>query len=226
MKLYLSHAIEFVRSRMDELSYNNDDMIVPADDDRNFDNTVEKLLPEAAEFVYRAAPSRLLEPQGEIAVSAPGTQNAGILSSELRQDGSIAVTIDLDGGFLRMVSFKSDDSGIFVTEAVAFDSPKARMQENPYTRGTYDDPVVVERKTPRRLVLAYYSVRDMGAAPGFRIGKIDKPSYAQDADGKSIFSPDFLTLAVLNRLTGMVLETYGSAQQAQAFYQKSATYFA
>lgn len=226
MRLYLSNAIEFVRARMDELSYNNDDMIVPADDDRNFDNTVEKLLPEAAEFVYRAAPANLLEPQEEIAVPAPGTQVTGILSSELRQDGSIAVTIDLDGGFLRMVSFKAGDSDIFVTDTVAHDSPKARMQANSYTRGTYDDPVVVERKTPRRLHLAYYSVRDPEAAPGFVIEKINKPSYSEDVDGKSIFSPDFLNLAVLNRLTGMVLETYGSAQQAQAFYQKSATYFA
>ena len=226
MRLYLSNAIEFVRARMDELPYDNDDMIVPADDDRNFDVTVERLLPEAAEFICRAAPSGLLEPQGEIAVPSPGTPTDGILSSELRPDGSIAVTIDLDGGFLRMVSFKADDSDIFVTGAVPFDSPKARMQVNPYTRGTYDDPVVVERKSPRRLFLEYYSVRDKESAPGFRIGKIDKPSWSQDADGKSIFSPDFLVPAVLNRLTGMVLETYGSAQQAQAFYQKSATYIA
>lgn len=226
MRLYLSDAVEFVRARMDELSYNNDDMIVPADDDRNFDKTVEKLLPEAAEFVYRVAPARLLEPQEEIAVPAPGTQVAGILSSGLRQDGSIAVTIDLDGGFLRMVSFKAGDSSVYVTDTVAHDSPKARMQANPYTRGTFDDPVVVERKTPRRLRLDYYSVRDRANAPGFTIEKINKPSYATDGNGKSIFSPDFLSLAVLNRLTGMVLETYGSAQQAQAFYQKSATYFA
>lgn len=226
MKLYLSNAIDFVRSRMDELSYNNDDMIVPADDDRNFDNTVEKLLPEAAEFVYRAAPASVLEPQEEIAVPAPGTQVAGILSSELRRDGSIAVTIDLSGGFLRLVSFKAEDSDIPVSDIVAFDSQTARMQMNPYTRGTYDAPVVVGRKTPRRLHLAYYSVRDPEAAPGFVIAKIDKPSFSTDSDGKNIFCPDFLSLAVLNRLTGMVLETYGSLQQAQAFYQKSATYYA
>lgn len=226
MKLYLSNAIEFVRARMDELSYNNDDMIIPADDDRNFDNTVEKLLPEAAEFIYRAAPSNLLEPQEEIVVPAPGTETEGILSSVLRQDGSIAVTIDLDGGFLRMVSFKANDSDIYVTAPVPHDGPMARMQANPYTRGTYDAPVVVERKTPRRLTLTYYSVRDREAAPGFVIEKINKPSYEDGEGGKSIFSPDFLTSAVLNRLTGMVLETYGSAQAAQSFYQKSAIYIA
>ena len=226
MKLYLSKAIEFVRARMDELSFDNDDMIVPAEDDRNFDVTVEKLLPEAAEFVCRAAPADLLEPQGEISVAAPGEPADGVLSSELRSDGSIAVTIDLDGGFLRLVSFKADDSPVFVTAAVPHDGPEARMQSNPYARGTWDDPVLVERKTPRRLHLAYHSVRDLGAAPGFVIEKIDKPSYSQDADGKSVFSPDFLANAVLNRLVGMVLETYGSAQLAQAFYQKSATYYA
>lgn len=226
MKLYLSDAIEFVRARMDELSFSNDDMISPADDDRNLDTTIGKLLPEAAELVVRAAPAHLLEPQSEIVVSRVGDAEDGIESSELRPDGSISVAIDLDGGFLRLVSFKASDSDVFITEPVAYNSPEARMQGNPYVSGTYDDPVLVERKTPRKYRLAYWSVRDPEAVVGFTIQKIDKPSYEDDSDGKSIFCPDFLAPAVLNRLTGMVLETYGQVQQAQAFYKKSANYIA
>ncbi len=218
MRLYLSDAIEFVRARMDELSYNNDDMIVPADDDRNFDTTVEKLLPEAAEFIFRAAPARLLEPQ-----DAVRQNSADVESHSLKEDGSLVITIDLSGGFLRLVSFKSDDSDIYVTQTVPFDGPSARMQANLYVRGTWDDPVLVERKVPGKLELRYYSVRNSGVEPGFTLYKINKPSYSGD---KSIFSPDFLTPAILNRLTAMVLEAYGSVQQAQAFYQKSANYYA
>ena len=162
MRLYLSDAIEFVRARMDELSYNNDDMIVPADDDRNFDTTVEKLLPEAAEFIFRAAPARLLEPQ-----DAVRQDSADVESHSLKEDGSLVITIDLSGGFLRLVSFKSDDSDIYVTQTVPFDGPSARMQANLYVRGTWDDPVLVERKVPGKLELRYYSVRNSEVEPGF-----------------------------------------------------------
>lgn len=225
MKVYLQDAIEFVRARMDELSFSNDDMILPADDDRNFDRTVETLLPEAAEYIVRVAPAELLEPQGEISVEAVGDTADGV-ESELRDDGSIAVMIDLDGGFLRLVSFKATDSDVYMTHPVPFNSPEARKQSNRFVRGTYDYPVLVERKTARRLHYAYYSVRNTEAVPGFTIQKIDKPSYAEDADGKSIFCPDFLVPAVLNRLTGMVLDAYKETQQAQNFYQKSASYIA
>ena len=223
MKLYLQDAIEFVRARMDELSFSNDDMILPADDDRNFDRTVETLLPEAAEFIIRVAPAEMLEPEAEIDVESVGDAAEGIESSELKSDGSIAVTIDLDGGFLRLVSFKASDSDVYMTHPVPFNGPDARKQSNPYVRGTYDYPVLVERKTPRKYRLAYYSVRDPEDSVGFTIQKIDKPSYADD---DSIFCPDFLVPAVLNRLTGMVLDAYKESQQAQAFYQKSASYIA
>lgn len=226
MRLNLSYAVEFVRARMDELSFSNDDMVSPAEDDRNLDTTVEKLLPEAAEFIERAAPAGLLEPQGAISVSRVGDAAEGIESSVVREDGTIEITIDLDGGFLRLVSFWATDSDIFVTQPVPFDSPEARIQANPYVSGTYDDPVLVERKTPRKYHLAYHSVRDPESSVGFVIQKIDKPSYEDTGDGKSIFCPDFLAPAVLNRLVAMVLDAYGYAQQAQAFYQKSASYIA
>lgn len=221
MRLYLSDAIEFVRARMDELSFNNDDMISPADDDRNFDTTVEKLLPEAAEFIDRAAPANLLEPEKSISVPSVGSEVDGIESSELMEDGSIRVNISLESGFLRAVNFICSDSDIYITRPVPFDSPEARMQTNPYVRGTYDAPVLVERKEPGRVVLTYYSVKDMENVPGFVLYKIDKPSYADD---NSIFCPDFLGPAVLNRLTGMVLDTYKENQHAQTFYQKSLSY--
>lgn len=223
MRLYLSDAIEFVRARMDELSFNNDDMISPADDDRNFDTTVEKLLPEAAEFVDRAAPASLLEPEKMIYVSSVGASADGIESSELMEDGSIKIKISLDSGFLRAVSFICSDSELYVTGTIAFDSPEARMQTNPYVRGTYDAPVLIERKEPGKVILTYYSVKDTADVPGFTLYKIDKPSYADD---KSIFCPDSLGPAVLNRLTGMVLDTYRENQLAQTFYQKSLSYIA
>ena len=46
--MLLSDAISFVRARLDEIAFNQDDMISAAQDDRNLDTTVERLLPEAA----------------------------------------------------------------------------------------------------------------------------------------------------------------------------------
>ena len=89
MRIYLSDAIEFVRARMDELPFNNDDMILPAEDDRNFDNTVGKLLPEAAELVVRSAPANLLEPETEIFIPEVGYGTEGVESAVLLDDGAI-----------------------------------------------------------------------------------------------------------------------------------------
>ena len=221
MKLYLSKAIEFVRARMDELSFSNDDMISPADDDRNFDTTVEKLLPEAAETVVMAAPAELLEPQTE-AYCTPGSSLPSPVSGLDIEDGVMKFSVSLGSGFLRLVSFVSKDSGIYIVHPVPFDSPAARIQLNAYVRGTYDNPVLVERKAPGKIEYAYYSAKDEGGSP-FILSYINTPSYASESVGKSVFCPHPLELAVLNRLTAMVLDAYND-QRSQLFYQKANSY--
>lgn len=218
MYLPLSDAVNFVRSRIDELSYNNDDMISPADDDRNFDKTVEKLLPEAAEAVFRAAPAALLEPEKLIQIPSLTQIPSGVESASI-QGGVMVFVLNYSSGFLRLVSFKSGDSDIYVTIPTAFDSPEARKQTNPYTKGTYDAPVLIERKLPGKEEFSYYSARG-SSWPGASVYTIDKPSYTDD---KTIFCPSLLDLAVLNRLVGMVLDAYGD-QRSQLFYQKSNSY--
>ena len=217
MNLYLSDAVTFVRARIDELPYNNDDMISPADDDRNFDKTVEKLLPEAAEVTIMAAPAELLEPQDAMTYKQGSALPSGIGSVSV-DNSVVTVMIPLGTGFLRLVAFKSDDSEIYVTNPVPFNSPEARMQANGYVRGTYDNPVLVERRLPNATEFKYYSIRS--SSPGFTIYKIDKPSYSGDM---TIFCPKQLEVAVLNRLVGMVLDAYGD-QRSQLFYQKSNSY--
>lgn len=217
MRLNLSEAVEFVRARIDELSYNNDDMINPADDDRNFDKTVEMLLPEAATAIIVTAPAELLEPEKAI-VYTPGSPLPSGIGSVSANDGVVTVKIPLSSGFLRLVSFKSSDSEIYVTNPIAFNSPEARMQANGYVRGTYDDPALVERRLPNETEFKYYSQRGTTPVP-FTIFKIDKPSYTDN----TIFCPAQLEYSVLNWLTGMVLDAYGDQRSAE-FYKKSTTY--
>jgi len=232
MKLYLSNAIEFVRSRMDELSYSNDDMIVPADDDRNFDNTVEKLLPEAAEYTYLAAPVTSVSPsdgfqfrvtEDEVFVFGNAT-----FGSDSVQGGLVGDVADLffdttNTGLRRILSLQYVESGIDITHFVPNDSPEARMQLNPYTKGTADNPVAVMRTAQTGVGIKYYSVNEGDESAMFQVRVITAPKYATDKSGAYIFCPDRLNYAVLNRLTAMVLDAYND-QRAQLFYQKANSY--
>ena len=221
MKLYLSDAIEFVRARIDELPYSNDDMISPADDDRNFDNTVEKILPEAAETIIMAAPAELLEPETEVYCDPEGVVPSPV--SDLSIEGGVMrFSVSLETRFLRLVSFVSKDSGIYVVHPVPFDSPTARMQLDSYVRGTYDSPILVERKAPGKMEYTYYSAKRADGSP-FIFSFINSPTYASENEVKAVFCPHPLELAVLNWLTARVLEAYGD-QRSQQFYQKANSY--
>lgn len=232
MRLLLSDAIVFVRARLDELSYSNDDMILPADDDRNFDETVEKLMPEAAEAIFRNAPAELMEPELTLYVDVDGTglHNISPSDDDILWEGGLSdkvakIILRTTTGLLRVVSITAKNSGIFFTEAKPFDSVEARVQTNKYTRGTFDAPVLVKRPVPGGLEYKYYSIHPEKDVEGFYIGVLRMPKYVDEGtDTQGIFCPDRLGTAVLNRLTGMVLEAYKETQLAGGFYEKSSNY--
>lgn len=200
--MLLSDAISYVRARLDEIAFNQDDMIGAEQDDRNLDTTVERLLPEAVKVVVLSAPAHLLEPD--------------TIKTQVADNIAVIVIVE---DFLRMVYMKATDSDIYVASAVPFNSPEARMQENLYTRGTPDAPVVVQRPMRTYAVhLTYYTMLEAGSVD---LAYIKTPKVE---DGE-IFCPSLLTEAVLNELTAQVLETYND-QRAQLFHQKVTTYLA
>lgn len=201
--MLLSDAISFVRARLDEIAFNQDDMISAAQDDRNLDTTVERLLPEAAEVVFLSAPAHLLEAE----------------TTETKQNQYGAVNIVPAGDFLRLVYVKASDSDIYVSNAVPFNSPEARMQEDKYTRGTPDAPVLVQGPSDSGDTdFRYYTMTSHGS---IKLAYIKMPQIASG----TIFCPRLLTEAVLNELTAKILETYND-QRAQLFHQKATTYLA
>lgn len=213
MNLALSTAIAFVRSRMDEIAFNPGDMIDASLDDRNLETTVEKLLPESAEAIILSAPAGMLEPEYTYSVgvqdSLPAVFDSAVLSS-----GALRMVVN-DASFLRLVSFKASDSVIYVTEPVPYDSPEARMQQNPYVRGTKDEPTIVRRDLSNdKIELIYYTA----SSRAFEFSYIGKPELS--GSPATMFCPIQLETAVLNYLTGKVLETYGD-QRSQSFYQKA-----
>lgn len=219
--MLLSSAISFVRTRMDEIAFNNDDMILAGQDDRNLDVTIERLLPEAAQVVFLAAPVALLSPEVELEydMSSQDPQPSYIEQIDL-DEPKLEIELNATAAFLRLVYFKADDSDVFVTKTVPFNSPKARQQSNEYVRGTADAPVIVERKTASdHVVLSYYGTE----SSDFLLGFIKKPAITGSDAARQVFCPQGLEEAVLNQLTGMVLDTY-SDQRSQLFYQKANNY--
>lgn len=139
MELYISEIREFVRARIDELAAEESDMLLDEIDDRNLNTTIDKSVEEAIAYIHRKAPASLME--GRILSHA---DLAGCVSLE---DGVIDIDLinaDLNEDVLRLVSFKAGDSCIKLTQAVYEDSPRARMQLNPYVQGRPDDPVIVQ----------------------------------------------------------------------------------
>ena len=215
--MQLSDAISFVRARLDEIAFNNDDMILAADDDRNLDTTIEQLLPEAVEVVLRSAPEGLLQPQYEVDTTAA---QLPVYVDDVDSDSTaqtLSVELNEQAKFLRLVYFKAEDSDVYLTKAAPFDSPLARQQANPYTKGTPDLPVLVQRNLiGGQVLLTYYGTETDEAMLGF----ISKPELTQQGQ---LFCPVGLESAALNELTAKVLEAYND-QRSQLFHQKANGY--
>lgn len=200
----LSDAISFVRARMDEIAFEQGDMIPVAQDDRNLDNTIGQLLPEAVRVVVLAAPAHLLEPE----------------DIKTLTDVYGSVEIVFSDVFLRLVYAKASDSTVYLSSAVPFNSPQGRMQDNEYVKGTPDAPVLVQ--LPKRTYETRFKYYSVGQEHGtLEMAYIKTPVLT---DGE-VFCPGLLEDAVYNELTAMVLEVYND-QRSQLFHQKVTTYLA
>ena len=214
--MLLSNAISFVRARLDEIAFNNDDMILAAQDDRNLDTTIERLLPEAVEVVLLSAPEGLLQPQYEVdtTVSPLPVFVERIASDSTAQ--TIEVELSAQARFIRLVYFKAGDSDVYLTKAAPYDSPLARQQANPYTKGTPDLPALIQRNLLGwKVLFTYYGTESSQAKMGF-ISKAE-------LQNNELFCPVGLENAALNELTAKVLEAYND-QRSQLFHQKANGY--
>lgn len=201
--MQVSSAIAFVRARMDEIAFEQGDMIPVAQDDRNLDTTIERLLPEAVRVVVLSAPVHLLD--------------AEVIETKQNQYG--VVNLVPTQSFIRLVYIKASDSEVYVSSAVPFNSPEARMQTNEYTKGTPDAPVVVAGPS-NSLYDTEFNYYSMGNTPGsIELAYIKKPVL----ENNEIFCVKRLEEAVLNELTAQVLEVYND-QRAQIYRQKVTTY--
>ena len=209
-------AILLVRKNLDEQRVNDSDMLDVDDLDSNeFEDILEKNLPEAINSVHTAAPVTILDGETLNADEISGTSiSAGVLSFGTKQE------------MLRLIAFKASDSPYVVCDPVPEYSAEGRMQLNPYTRGTSDRPrlVLLQGKVEDYLSsFRYYSIEHSFAAPEQAIERFEYiPMYHYRKDG-----PDSYRVAenvienVINYLTAIMLATYNSSDKAAYFFTKA-----
>lgn len=214
MYLTLADTIRFVRSRLDELAANDSDMLTDIVDDRNLETTVKEHILEAITYVHLAAPVVLVEGK---------TITDKDIDKYVSYDGEVIDINWKDGDMLRLTGFKSKDSQIVLTSAVFEDSPYARMQLNRWVRGRADDPCLVymSDSAERHPHFRYYTIADKDNPLGFTMEYFPVP---REENGRYFISAP-LELAVLNRVTGMVLQAYNQREQASVLFEKAKEYY-
>lgn len=155
-RLEVTAAVRAVRKNMDEMRFNASDIYGPTDNDE-LDDIIRKTIPEAINAVNRAVPPALLQgitvrPEWSETRQGQTTWKSDFAYMDVHGH-TLHFTIDDD--CLRIVALRAIDSPVTVTGEVAEDSPEGRMQLNPYTRGTFDSPVLVRNQIHRTGMTSY-----------------------------------------------------------------------
>lgn len=208
--LSLSEAILLVRKNFDEQPQNDSDMTFVEDkDNTEFEELLAKVLPEAINEIHQSAPIEMLD--GDV-LDSDGLDSVSISGNVL--------SFMLDDDFLRLVAFQAADSDYVITEVYPESSAVGRMQNNPYSRGTYDNPVLIRKQVPgKRPHFSYYSLISSYATPAEAIKTfsfIERYSYSKSNTGYNV--AEQVVDKVLYQVTAKMCAIYGNANLASYFY--------
>lgn len=134
---------DYIKTLINELSPTNG-LPVPIDsfaDDHPIEEMIAKLLPESVHRVLLAAPKHLL----------PVTRQS-TAAATLGDDGN--ALLPKPANLIRFVGLRLGNWQRRVEEADSPDTPKAQLQFNPYLRGGYAKPVVIDFGTHYSLIPA------------------------------------------------------------------------
>lgn len=221
MELALNDAIRQVRTRLDELSAEETDMMLSSADDRNLETTIEELMPEAIKSVHLSAPLSLLR---GITIDNKEHTLEGIVIKQDAADRSVLV-LDFRGTsaeILRLISANIMNNKVTVFEAYSEDSILGKMQQNKYLRGTPTHPFIIETSESEGYspVYRYYSLPTNNNLEDITYKLTYFPAPEKSADNKYFIS-DKLYLSVVNYLTGLVLQTYEKTELAQIYFTRA-----
>lgn len=210
--LSVEKAKEIVRKNLDEIGLNESIMASLNDSDsENLDAIITRTVAEAINTVHRNADVSLLD-----GVLLEGTEinevsiNDAVLSFSTKKE------------ILRLVAFKASDSEYVISGLVSESSAVGRMQHNPYTRGTYDNPrlVMLQGRKDGKQTFNYYSLRLNYKDPKEAIERFEYIPIYRSNETSYYVATNFVE-QVGDCLTGMVLAIYGQSEKASYFMSKA-----
>lgn len=213
--LSIEQACAYVRTALDELQSAGDGDMLVSPDALDLTKQVENTMVEAVLRTHLAAPASLLDGK------------EGVLGTDYdaKRDASTSVlTITMKKKTARIVSVKLSDSDYPVTEIHAEDSPVGRMQQDKYTRGVPDDPVVVMQKNTageHLPVLKYYTTKLENIVE--TSVTIEYVPYPAVENGAVQICPR-MEMATLNELTAMVMENLSMTDKAAVYRTRATEY--
>lgn len=249
IRLGETEAVEAVRKNMLEVGANASAMYNDTDND-DLDEIIRKTIPEAINAVNTAAPSALLEGVEMLAERAEYIESSTVWVSDFQSLEVKGRTVEftLSDTCLRIVALRAFDSDVVLTDEVPEMSAQGRMQLNPFTRGTFDNPVLVRAQIrgSGKPTYGYYSLLDdysdfnlvtwlqqhgQSGRGEFPLATVEYMPYCKYRSGTLYHSSigivpyyevsDALREAVINQLTGMVLAIYGEADKAKYFFSST-----
>lgn len=210
ISLTLDYAHEYILQALDELKNLENATMLVEGEELDTRKLTEGYIIEAVLRAHKDAPSYLVD---------------GVIGTN-GEDYSATITDNVAGIAMlqksaRLASLKASDSHVVVTDHAAEESAIGRMQNNPYVRGTYDDPRLIVKKVwaddykPEYL---YYSVKDDTAT-----FTLEYVPYPEIKDGAVSIS-EKLEYAVLNLLVAMVLDALSLNDKAGLYRTKYQEY--
>ena len=209
LTLGLDKAHTYILHVLDELQNASEEGLL-IDEESDTLKLTRGFLAEAIVKSHREAPSHLLD--GKIGVAGEDYE-VGIKDNIAK--------INMLQMSARLVSIKSSDSAVVLSDYAAEDSPIGRAQNNKYVRGTYDDPRLIIKRAcadARMPEYLYYSVNESNAS--FTLEYIPYP----EANEEDHDIADKLEYAVLNLLASMVLDALTLPDKANIYKAKYQEY--
>ena len=210
IQLSLDNAHKYVLQTLDELKNLEDDTMLVEGEELDTRKLTEGYIIEAVLRAHKDAPSYLVD----------GVTGVKEVDYSVTITDNVAKIIMLQKS-ARLASLKASDSHVVVTDHAAEESTIGRMQNNPYVRGTYDDPRLIVKKVwaddykPEYL---YYSVNDNTTT-----FTLEYVPYPEIKDGAVSIS-EKLEYAVLNLLVAMVLDALSLNDKANLYRTKYQEY--
>lgn len=212
--LSINTAHQYVLQALDEIKNLEAPNMLAGTDELDTEKLVKGYIIEAVLKSHKDAPSHLLD----------GVVDDVETDCTITINDDLSVDIRMDVESARLVSLLSSDSRVLVTEYATEESAIGRMQNNPYVRGTYDDPRLIIKKVwqeDRKPEYVYYSVRDADYNPSFTLEYIPYPVVGSDG---AVQISDKMEYAVLNLLVSMVLNALSYHDKATLYLNKYQEY--